>query len=143
MKELQLPSSTITRIVDDPSSLADPSSAGLSSSMASYILDHGYTKGFRSVFILNACLTVLATLVSITMIKHKNLTRGDEEGLKKDYADREEKLKNDRSELRESPASDGADTKTADHQTADEESLPQTNQTDIELGQLRQDTGKP
>ena len=37
---------------------------------------------FRTLFILNASLAAIATIASITMIKHKNLTRGDEEQFK-------------------------------------------------------------
>ncbi|GBE80866.1 hypothetical protein SCP_0305860 [Sparassis crispa] len=43
-----------------------------------------YTRGFRAVFITNASLSAAATLVSVLMIRHKELTRGDEEGLRMD-----------------------------------------------------------
>ncbi|KAG6865078.1 hypothetical protein C0993_008318 [Termitomyces sp. T159_Od127] len=83
MKTLSLPASTISKIVDDPSSITDPSSVGISASSAAYILNHGFTRGFRLVFILNAALTAAATVASVLMIKHKELTRGDEETLRK------------------------------------------------------------
>lgn len=87
MTTLSLPSSTIKKIIDDPTILGDRLSnststpleaLGITPAMASYILD-GYTRGFRIVFILNACLAAVATLASITMIKHKELTRSDDE----------------------------------------------------------------
>jgi len=78
MRTLGLSSSTIKIIVDDPSALVSPLKFGLAPSTATYILDHGYTKGFRILFILHACLAALATLTSITMIKHKTLTGGEE-----------------------------------------------------------------
>jgi hypothetical protein len=55
---------------------------GISVSAASFILSHGYTRGFRSVFLLNASLASVAVVVSIFMIRHKELIRGDEEELK-------------------------------------------------------------
>ncbi|GLB38066.1 putative fungal trichothecene efflux pump (TRI12) [Lyophyllum shimeji] len=82
MKHIALAPSLIAKIVDDPASLASPSKTGLSRATARYILDNGYTKGFRSVFLLNAGLAAVATVVSILMIKHKELTRGDEEALR-------------------------------------------------------------
>lgn len=50
--------------------------------MANYVLSHGYAAGFELVFILNACLAAVAAIVSFFMIKHKDLTRGDEEKLR-------------------------------------------------------------
>lgn len=50
--------------------------------MASYVLSHGYTAGFELVFILNACLAAVAAIAGFFMIKHKELTRGDEEKLR-------------------------------------------------------------
>jgi len=89
MTSLSLPSEIISKIVDDPallSSVSSPSSPlasmGISSSTASNILLHGYTRGFRWVFLLNASLASLAVVVSVFMIKHKELTRGDDEALK-------------------------------------------------------------
>jgi hypothetical protein len=78
MKSLGLLPAQIKIIVGDPSQLASPSSIGLAPSAATFILDNGYTKGFRILFILHACLTALATLISVTMIKHKTLTRSGE-----------------------------------------------------------------
>ncbi|KAF8161653.1 major facilitator superfamily domain-containing protein [Crassisporium funariophilum] len=86
MKDLSLPATLINAIVNDPASLASPSTLGISGSTASLILDHGYTKGFRTVFILNACLTAVATIASVTMIKHKELTRADEAQLREHAA---------------------------------------------------------
>lgn len=79
MAALSLPASLIAAIVDDPSDLAHPESIGISQQTAAYILSHGYTKGYRSVFILNACLAAVATFASVGMIRHKELTRGDDE----------------------------------------------------------------
>jgi len=84
MKSLSLSSSIISAVVDDPATLTSPASIGLSSEQAAYILSHGYTKGFRAVFILHAALATLATLTSIVMIKHKDLNRGDEDRLKQE-----------------------------------------------------------
>lgn len=87
MTSLSLPPDTIKKIIDDPTILGDRLSnstsdqlaqLGVSSEEAGSILD-GYTRGFRIVFILNACLAATATLASITMIKHKELTRSDDE----------------------------------------------------------------
>ena len=82
MHKLALPSPLTNAIINNPSSLASPSTLGIPSSTAIFILENGYTKGFRTLFILNASLAAVATIASITMIKHKNLTRGDEEQLK-------------------------------------------------------------
>ncbi|KAH7921437.1 MFS general substrate transporter [Leucogyrophana mollusca] len=88
LASLSLSPSAISTIIDDPTILGSHASdsqlasLGLSPAVASYILSHGYTRGFRSVFILNACLAAVATIASITMIKHKELMRGDEERLK-------------------------------------------------------------
>ena len=73
----------MSTIIDNPSSLASPSTLGIPSSTAGVILENGYTKGFRTVFVLNASLAAVATIASVTMIKHKDLTRGDEEQLKR------------------------------------------------------------
>ncbi|KAL0575836.1 hypothetical protein V5O48_006126 [Marasmius crinis-equi] len=88
MKGLSLPSDTISTIIDDPSglySLANPTnssmfSSGISISQAEAqeILAHGYNKGFRDIFILNASLGAFATIVSVLMIKHKELVRADD-----------------------------------------------------------------
>ena len=98
MTALKLPSSTIDRIIDDPTMLGAHvsngsstalQSIGISPAAASRILD-GYDSGFRTVFILNAALAAIATVVSIVMIHHKELTRGDEEQLRAE-ARRQEK----------------------------------------------------
>ena len=87
---LGMSSAAIKAIIDDPTVLGDRFSAassskladlGITDSMAVTILD-GYTKGFRIVFILNACLSALAAITSFLMIRHKELSRGDEDQLK-------------------------------------------------------------
>ncbi|KAF8878958.1 major facilitator superfamily domain-containing protein, partial [Infundibulicybe gibba] len=59
-----------------------PAASGLDASTATEILSNGYTRGVRVIFLLNAALCALATVVSVVMIKHKELTRGDEEKLR-------------------------------------------------------------
>ncbi|KIJ08615.1 hypothetical protein PAXINDRAFT_88612 [Paxillus involutus ATCC 200175] len=87
LSSLALTSSAITTIIDDPNILGPSTSTsqlsalGLSPSQAVYALTHGYTVGFKFVFILNACLAGAATVSSIFMIKHKELMRGDEQRL--------------------------------------------------------------
>jgi hypothetical protein len=83
LRRLALPPALIYTIINDPSLLASPSTLEISSSTVSIILEEGYTRGFRTLFILNASLGVIATIISITMIKHKDLARGDEEELKR------------------------------------------------------------
>lgn len=78
MEALSLPEETIKKVIDDPSILANPSVIQLTSEQVMTILDRGYTRGFRSVFILNAGLSAVATITSILLIKHKNLTREDD-----------------------------------------------------------------
>ncbi|KAG6840651.1 hypothetical protein C0991_005328 [Blastosporella zonata] len=100
MQHLSLPASVISSIVADPSSIASPASVGISASEATYILNEGFIKGFRIVFILNAVLTSLATVASVVMIKHKELTRGDEGKLKKDQEqEQERKVEVERSDV--------------------------------------------
>lgn len=85
MAALSLSSDAIKTIVDDPSLLRPASSSsvlgskGISPSTANHILWHGYTRGLRAVFLLNASLAAFAVVVSVFMIKHKELTRGDDE----------------------------------------------------------------
>ncbi|EPS96601.1 hypothetical protein FOMPIDRAFT_1032316 [Fomitopsis schrenkii] len=90
MMSLGMSSSAIKAIIDDPTILGDRFSASssnklagldITNGMAVTILD-GYTEGFRIVFILNACLSALAAIASFLMIKHKELSRGDDEQLK-------------------------------------------------------------
>jgi hypothetical protein len=86
MRALDLPESAISAVIDDPTILSNVSALsamGISSSEASNILNRGYTIGFRDLFFLNAALSVFATVVSVLMIKHKELIRGDEEELKR------------------------------------------------------------
>jgi hypothetical protein len=51
-----------------------------SPSTALFILSHGYTRGFRLVFLLHASWAV-AVVATIFTIKHQGLIRGDEEAL--------------------------------------------------------------
>lgn len=98
MSTLGLPSSTISTIVDDPTILGARTSAssstltslGLSPETAQTILG-AYIRGFRTVFILNASLNAVATIAAVLLIKHTELTRGDEETLKKAALEQEEK----------------------------------------------------
>lgn len=87
MNELQLPKSTVDGIVDDPTiipTLSNSSSSpyDLPPAVASSILG-GYTKGFHSVFYLNAALSAFCVVITIFMIKHKELTRPDEAEMKR------------------------------------------------------------
>lgn len=90
MTDLNLSTSAIKAIIDDPTVLGSRLSAssssklaglGITDAMAVTILD-GYTHGFRTLFIMNACLAAVATLASVFMIRHKELTRGDEDRLR-------------------------------------------------------------
>lgn len=84
MERLSMPEELIIRIINDPALLSNPTLINLSADQATSILEHGYTRGFRLVFILNASLSAVATVTSIVMIKHKNLTRDDEEKLRRE-----------------------------------------------------------
>ena len=53
----------------------------LSPRQAAHILQ-GYNDGFRAVFIMNATLAAFATIVSVVMIRHKNLERDDDVDLR-------------------------------------------------------------
>ncbi|KAK0491996.1 MFS general substrate transporter [Armillaria luteobubalina] len=78
MNDIFVSQSLISTIIDDPSYLAKPTSeTGLSAATVSYILNQGYTKGFKDVFYLNASLTAFATLISMVLIKDKDLSRDD------------------------------------------------------------------
>lgn len=83
MKNLGLPSETISKIINSPTILhsGDLSSLGITASEAQQILI-GYTRGFRTVFILNASLAATATVAAIVLIKHKTLTRDEDNELK-------------------------------------------------------------
>lgn len=90
MLGLGMSTNAIKAIIDSPTTLGDRFSAasssklsdlGITENMAVTILD-GYTNGFRTVFILNACFSALATVTSFLMIRHKELSRGDETQLK-------------------------------------------------------------
>lgn len=90
MNALSLPEEIIKKVIDNPSGLSNPASLNLSPDQAIEILSQGYTKGFRSVFILNASLSAVATVTSVLLIKHKELTRDDDKTLK-DSAKRDSK----------------------------------------------------
>ncbi|PCH35751.1 MFS general substrate transporter [Wolfiporia cocos MD-104 SS10] len=81
MTALHLSASTTKAVVDDPTALSagmeSLAALGVTPMEAARILS-GYTRGFRTVFVLNACLAAGATLASIFMIRHKSLERGDE-----------------------------------------------------------------
>ncbi|KAF9230191.1 major facilitator superfamily domain-containing protein [Melanogaster broomeanus] len=71
LSTLSLTPSATKAIIDNPAILgsnAAPSqltSLGLTPSQAAYALLHGYTAGFRILFILNACLASVAAITSI------------------------------------------------------------------------------
>ncbi|THG98438.1 hypothetical protein EW026_g3754 [Hermanssonia centrifuga] len=99
MNTLGLSTIAINKIVDNPtvlgSRLSDTTDdtlqlLGVSRADADHILD-GYNNGFRIVFILNATLAAIATITSIVMIRHKELTRGDEEQLREQALKEDEK----------------------------------------------------
>ncbi|TRM60418.1 hypothetical protein BD626DRAFT_505329 [Schizophyllum amplum] len=75
---LGLPLSVIHHIVHDPSSLAAPTQHGLTVAQASYILEAGYTSGFRAVFNVNAALAAAATVITVCTISHSELVVGEE-----------------------------------------------------------------
>ena len=90
MRQLRLPTSTINKIVDDPTLVGkilsgnnstDVRSLGISIEAAVHILQ-GYNDGFRDEFIMNASLAAVAMVASVLMIRHKELTRPDEVQLK-------------------------------------------------------------
>lgn len=97
----RLPTSTVNKIVDNPTLLGQLlsssnssgsdslASLGVSPPMAAHILD-GYTHGFRIVFILNASLAAVAVVASVLMIRHKELTRDDEAKLKQEARAKDE-----------------------------------------------------
>lgn len=93
MDALRYSSALITSIVDNPALLSSPTALGISSSDAIFILNAGYTKGFRTVFILNSALTALATMASIVLIKHKDLNRGDENQLRAAASAKKDEIK--------------------------------------------------
>ncbi|TFK32430.1 major facilitator superfamily domain-containing protein [Crucibulum laeve] len=84
MVDLSLPSDMISRVIDSLTKLSFPEQLGLSNTLAMDILNAGYAKGFKSVFLLNASLTAMATVVSVLMIKHKELSRPADEKLKEE-----------------------------------------------------------
>lgn len=74
MTSLRLSLKTISAVIDKPSLLTSPEVLKLSRQDASFILSNGYNHGFKCVFILNASWTVVATIASIILIKHNDLT---------------------------------------------------------------------
>ncbi|PIL32782.1 MFS general substrate transporter [Ganoderma sinense ZZ0214-1] len=96
MAALRLSPATIAKIVDDPTILGARTSAsassladlGVSAALADRILG-AYISGFRTVFILNAALNAVATVAAIFLIRHIELTRGDEEVLKQKAVEEE------------------------------------------------------
>ncbi|KAF9445948.1 MFS general substrate transporter [Macrolepiota fuliginosa MF-IS2] len=118
MQSLSLPEEVIKRVIDDPSLLSNPSSINISVEQAMTILDQGYTKGFRSVFILNASLSAVATVASILLIKHKDLTRDDDAKLR-------EKGREQSSDAEKGGVSDGVE-KPGDEKEKFEESIMTT-----------------
>ena len=78
MTLLRLSSQTISTVIAKPSLLLSPGVLKLSRQDASFILSHGYNRGFKSLFILNASWTVVATIASILLIKHNDLSGEDE-----------------------------------------------------------------
>ncbi|THU97456.1 MFS general substrate transporter [Dendrothele bispora CBS 962.96] len=85
LHKLNSDESTISLIIDDPTILSNSTAytaLGFSPSSASFILNRGYTIGFRDLFFLNAALAVLATVVTVVMIRHKELIRSDEAELR-------------------------------------------------------------
>ncbi|KZP14152.1 MFS general substrate transporter [Athelia psychrophila] len=90
MTSIQIPSASISVIVDNPALLrvsgntSDLSSLGIAPSEAALILSHGYNRGFKYLFIMHACLAVFAAFVSFMMVQEKSLLRGDEEELRQD-----------------------------------------------------------
>ena len=82
MNQLHLPQSTIDGIVNNPTiihALIDGTSSqfDVSPGVAKSILG-GYEKGFHTVFYVNAALSAFSVVVTILMIKHKELVRADE-----------------------------------------------------------------
>jgi len=109
MDNLNLSTQVINSIIDDPTILAPNSSLTqlLGPIIRQQILA-GYIKGFRTLFILNAAFSALATVASVLLIKHHELTRADEAQLKEEaiLAEKNRKIKDsvDLQEMRQRPA---------------------------------------
>jgi len=87
MTQIHLSDPAISAIIDNPSILSSIDrlhGLNVTAEQATHILSHGYIQGFRSVFMLNASLAVVAVVVSILMIQHTELLRGDEEKLREE-----------------------------------------------------------
>jgi len=85
MDSLNLNPQVITSIIDDPTILAPNS--GTTRTLGPNIRENilaGYIKGFRTLFILNASFSALATIAGIFLIKHHELTRPDEARLREE-----------------------------------------------------------
>ncbi|EIW80164.1 MFS general substrate transporter [Coniophora puteana RWD-64-598 SS2] len=77
---LGLSPSTVSTIVDTPS-LLSTNAAGLTAEQTSIALG-GYTKGIRLLFAINTAWSAFALIATIFLIKHQNLTRGDDDQYK-------------------------------------------------------------
>lgn len=86
MKELDLPQSTINGILDNPTDIPKLSNSSspfnLTPDIASNVLS-GYTNGFHRVFYLNAALSAACVVITVFMIRHKELVRPDEVEMKR------------------------------------------------------------
>ncbi|KAK2464422.1 hypothetical protein APHAL10511_003570 [Amanita phalloides] len=78
LSQVSLPPSVTMAIIQKPAILAHPSQIGVSQADASFILSHGYTYGFRNLFIVNASWAAFATVISASLIKQINLSGDDE-----------------------------------------------------------------
>lgn len=136
MKSLSVSASIASIIVDDPAVLRHPESIGMDNATATYILIHGFTKGFRSLFILHACLAVAATLTSVTMIKHKSLTRGDEVQLKQEGRRWSKKLRLDRALQKKGDI--GKNKENAKGSKPSASGTSSDLEVDVELGEMEQ-----
>jgi hypothetical protein len=79
MADLILSPSLKNMIIKHPASLTLPSTLGISPSTASIILEGGYAQGFKMIFVLNAALTAVATIISILMVRDHKPTGGDQQ----------------------------------------------------------------
>ncbi|KAJ3521667.1 hypothetical protein NMY22_g12217 [Coprinellus aureogranulatus] len=76
MSRIQVPSDMVKKVIDDPVQLSTPDSLGITEELASTIFREGYERGFRTVFLLNAGLTAVASIIAFVMIRQKILTKG-------------------------------------------------------------------
>ena len=103
MTSLGIPNALITEIINDPTiipkltgntTLTSDPQFQITPSIAADILS-ALTSGFHNVFYLNASLATLCVVVSVLMIRHKELVRPGEKELKKKA---EEAYRKERSE---------------------------------------------